>query len=470
MRKAVQSLVLLVLIPFLCFAQGGTEAAQPGISVRNSDISRTLAELNTLYQYLKVNALYELDSDMLEDNLTRALVSSIDDPFAEYVTSDHSAELDEMLSGTYVGIGVYITKYDPLFIDWDDETTYMVQITSPFPGGPAERAGLRARDLISSINGELVYQLTAEECSQRLRGEEGVPITLTVHRGDSIFELDVTPELVTTPSVVSAMIDGTDYGYMMIPEFSESTYTLVSSALRDLSAKGMQALIIDLRNNSGGTVDTACLVANFFLDEGDTIISIEYNEGSWRNNTRILASVQTRKYHIPVVVLVNGGTASASEILSAALQDNDSALIIGQQTFGKGVMQDVIPWNDGFIRYTSSHYLTPDGDNIHEVGISPDIIVEEPQLDDAQLEEYYRFVSEKSQLVQDWADAHPEYSSGNIEAFAAQYGDEVSFDPLYLKILVRNAYINGMDWEDRPVVDRTYDLYLTRAIDYLDSL
>ena len=468
LRRLALATAFCILLPLSLMAQAESETRSLA-SVQESSISQTLAEINTLYQYLQANFLYDIDLDSVEEHLVQALMASLDDPYSEYIPSNEAEDMDEEISGTYVGIGVYVSKYDPAFIDWDDEETYMLQITSPFPGGPADRVGLRARDLVSHIDGVFVGQMDADEASRLLRGEEGVPLTVTVHRGDSVFELTVTPEEVTTPTVDSTMIACTDIGYLSITTFSESTYSLVSQALSSLSAQGMEKLIIDLRNNAGGTVNSACLVANFFTDTDDVILQIEYKENSGRPATRLLSSRQTRKYDIPIVVMINEGTASASEILAAALRDNGKAALVGQKSFGKGIIQDVVPWKDGYIRYTSAHYLTPNGDDIHEVGIMPDIVVKEPEMDSSQVEEYYDFILSHAEELAAWIDERPEYCKENIEAFAAEWEDEVSFDPLYLKILVRNEYIASMDWEERPLIDTEYDLYLREAIAVLEG-
>ena len=472
MHLLKKTAVLVLLLPACLLAASGSQeaASQDGIAIRNSGISQTLARLNTLYQYLRVNALNDIEDEVLEENLTRALVASLDDPYAQFIGPDDVQETDESISGTYVGIGVYVSKMDPLFIDWDDSTTYMLQVTSPFPGGPAERAGLKAKDLISHIDGQSIAQMDANEASALLRGREGVPMTLTVHRGDSVFFVSVTPEEVTAPNVLHSMVDGTPYGYISIADFSESTYSLVSEALTNLSSQGMEALVLDLRNNGGGTVNSAQLVANFFLDDGDTVMFTSFKDGSPRSGYETVASDQTRKYRMPIVVIVNAGSASASEILSAALQENGKAVVIGQQTFGKGVMQEMLPWQDGYIRYTSSHYQTPEGNDIDGEGITPDIVVQEPGMSDDQVEEYYDFVYENGDLLSSWIEEHPGYSTRNVEAFADRYSSEVSFDPLYLKVLIRNEYFYSMDMDERPVMDPVYDIYLRTAIEYLDSL
>ena len=284
-RKLIVSLLTAVLLCFSALAAGAAEEAGTEISVKSSEISQTLARINTLYQYLKVNSFYDIEEDDIEENLTRALMASLNDPYAAYFTNDEAQDMEESIAGSYVGLGVYISKYDPLFIEWEDETTWMLQITSPFPGGPADRAGLRAKDYISHINGESVAQMTVDEASELLKGEEGVPVTLTVHRGSSVFTISVAPEKVTTPTISYTMLEGTDYGYIAITTFSTTTYPLVSEALTNLTAQGLKALIIDLRNNGGGTVNSASLIANYFVQTGDVIFTIEYKDGSGRTDT-----------------------------------------------------------------------------------------------------------------------------------------------------------------------------------------
>ena len=469
MKKTALTGIVLLLFLFTLSGQGNKEAAvypTGGKNVQNTDISTILVDLNTLYQYLNINYLYDIDIDEVQDNLTKALIASLDDPYAMYVGEEDMEEETEALTGVYTGIGIYLTKTDPAFIDWEDESTYMVQVQSPFPGGPADIAGIRARDLISHVDGKSVAQMSADEVSSLLRGEEGVPMTLVVHRGESMFEVSVTPEDVAVPSVNSTMIPGTEYGYISIATFTTSTYPLVSSALSSLSAQNMKALIIDLRNNGGGTTNSAYLVANFFLDNDDTIVNIEKKDGS---SVRIKASDQTRKYNLPVVILVNGGTASASEILTGALKDNGKAVIIGENTFGKGVMQDVLPWNKGAIHFTSARYLTPEGNDINEIGIHPDIKSEIPEMNSEQLMSYYDFINRHSQDILSWMENNSAYTKENIEAFASQWQENADFDPYYLKLLIRNQYIADMNWEDRPVADPVYDITLAQAVAYLDG-
>ena len=185
-----------------------------------------------LYQYLNQNFLYDIDIDKVDEELTKALFKALNDPYSEYITEEESQEFNEDISGTYVGIGTYLTKYSPAFIDWDKKETYMVEIIAPFPGGPADRAGIRSGDLISHVNGDTVYDLTANEASKLIRGKKGEPITLTINRGNAVFDVTLYPEEVTTPNTTSLIIENTDIGYISISTFNQKTHELFSEDLK----------------------------------------------------------------------------------------------------------------------------------------------------------------------------------------------------------------------------------------------
>ncbi len=467
--KLFTGTLLLLLSVNLTAAAVPEENTVPKQNIQTSSLSNTLVGINTLYQYLNTNFLWDIDVDNVEESLTKALLASLDDPYSVYITEDEKADFDETITGKYVGIGTYLTKYPPEAIDNDDPTTYMVQISAPFPGGPADRAGIRPLDLISHINGESVYSLTANEASKKMRGEAGVPITITVHRGTAVFDVTLTPEEVEAPYVNSEVIKGTEYGYLSIVDFSQSTYEMVSRELTKLQNQNIKGLIIDLRNNTGGIVDASILISNYFLEDGATIVSTKFKDGSGKQNFTTIATDDTRKYmNLPLVILVNEGTASASEIMTAALQENDRATVIGSQTFGKGIMQDVVPWNGGYIKYTSAHYLTPDGNDIHEVGITPDIVVEDKEYTDEELEAYFAFIDTHEDATKTYIEENPEYSMENIQAYADSYADENIPSDL-LKYYIRNNYIYSLPFNERPLTDADLDEVLKRAIEFHDS-
>lgn len=431
-----------------------------------ASLTEMLYALGNLYSYLDQNYLYDIDNNAMKNAVISAMIDSLGDKYSYFVVPDEAEEYKEESDGKYVGIGTYLTKVNPSYIDWDDPSTYMVVITSPFPGGPADRAGIRAGDMISHVNGEEIYDLNATDASKKIRGEKGVPITLTIHRGSSVFDVTLTPEEITTPSTSKTILDG-NIGYLAITEFTKTTYESVKEDVESLLADGATSLIIDLRNNGGGVVDSSLSIANMFVENNKTLMTTKFKDSSSKKNT-----VYTSNEYLavptsfPIVLLVNGGTASASEILTGALRDNDRAIVVGSQTFGKGIMQYSIAFMDGYLNLTVANYYTPSGKSIHEVGITPDYVVETSEYTDEEMKAYEAFLKEDH--LSEWIEKYPEYSKENILKFAEEYKDSGVPEDL-LCLLMRNEYIYSLDYDKRPVADPDFDQQLAQAISVIKS-
>ncbi len=433
-------------------------------AVENSrSISQILYSLGNLYAYLSNNFLYDIDSDTMEEELISAMIDSLGDQYSYYIPPDVAEDFEESTEGEYVGIGTYLTKMNPAYADPDDPESYMVIIASPFPGGPADRAGLRPRDMISAINGEDVSSLTATEASNLMKGRIGEAVTLTVHRGSAVFDISLMPEVVATPSTVSGMLTD-DIGYIAIYTFSLTTGSSVAEDLSSLLSQGAKKLIIDLRNNGGGTVQSALETADMFLSDG-MLLETKYKPSSGRSEAIVYADPGVSvPEDIPLLLIVNGGTASSSEILTGALMDNGRATVLGSQTFGKGISQEIRPFRGGYIQITTGHFYTPSGKDIHEVGITPEILIEEPEYTDEEMKAFETFMEEDK--FTPYIEEHPEYTKENVEDFASEYRDSGVPEDL-LKLLIRNEYIYSMDYEDRPVADIWFDQYIAKALEVL---
>lgn len=447
--------------PVMTVQPSHLEAAEATESSRS--ISQILYSLGNLYAYLSTNFLYDIDTDAMETELIGAMIDSLGDQYSYYIPPDIAADFAEESKGEYVGIGTYLTKMNPAYADSSDPESYMVIIASPFPGGPADRAGLRPRDMISAINGEDVSPLTATEASKMMKGHPGEDITLTVHRGTAVFDITLTPEVVTTPSTASGMLTD-DIGYIAIYTFSLTTGSSVAADINSLIDQGAEKLIIDLRNNGGGTVQSALETADMFLSEG-IMLKTKYKPGSGRSEDIAYAGSQVLvPEDMPLLLIVNGGTASSSEILTGALMDNGRATVLGSQTFGKGISQEIRPFREGYVQITTGHFYTPSGKDIHEVGITPGILVDDPEYTDEEMEAFAAFMQEDHCSA--YISEHPDYTRENIEAFAEEHKDSgVPEDILIL--LVRNEYIYSMDYEERPVADVWFDEYITKALEVL---
>ncbi len=463
MRKAIT--LLLILSALSAYASGGSESTL--YTSRSTDeaysISSALYSLGNLYAYLDAYCIYPADVSKMEEEMAAAMISSLGDPYSYYIPAEDAEEYTDATAGSYIGIGIYLTKFPPFDADLSDPESWMITIASVFPSSPAERAGLRARDMISHINGESVAPMTAVEASKALRGKSGEDITLRVHRGSADFDITLRPERIITPTADSAMLSN-GIGYLAIYSFTMTTAESVEKELRSLISSGADSLIIDLRNNHGGTVDGALDIADMFLKEG-LMLTTEFKKGSGRNNIVSRAdSGLLVPEAIPVVILINGGTASSSEILTAALKENGRAQVVGSRSFGKGISQEVRPFSEGYIQVTTAHFYTPGGHDIHEKGIEPDYVIEEPEFSDEAMAAYERLMEEDP--FDSYIEERPEYSKENIEAFAELYKDSGVPDQL-LKLLIRNEYIYQLDYDDRPIADPDYDEVLQKAMELL---
>ena len=294
----------------------------------------------------------------------KGMMESLDDPHSVYFTKEEMRSFQEDIKGKYVGVGMVIQKKvgEPL------------TVVSPIEDGPAYKVGIKPKDKVIEIDGESTYNLTSEEASKRLKGKANTTVKVKVFREvnkmTKIFELK--RETIELKYVKSKILDG-GIGYLRLTQFGDNVYPDMKKALEDLQTKGMKGLILDLRSNPGGELGQSIKIASMFIENGK-IVSTRQKKGE--------ESVYTRegKYfgNFPMVVLINGGSASASEIVSGALKDHKRATLIGEKTFGKGSVQTLLPLPDGDgIKITIAKYYTPNGISIDGTGIEPDKKVED---------------------------------------------------------------------------------------------
>ncbi len=471
MNKFIKIFVILIFSTSILFANGSTDnnTDTAVVSSPNTEIIQdNINNIAYLYQVIDALSINEIDNDKALEGMASGLLDSLGDEYSFYVSADESAEYEEQSTGLYSGIGTYLTKKNPKVVDTKEDKTekdYYVKISSPFPGGPADRAGLKANDYITHIDGEAVDSLNATEASLKLRGKAGTQVVVTVLRGSKSFDITLTRATVETPTTVKSIINN-HIGYIQIYQFTPGTAEQFTKDLKDLLKDNIDSLIIDLRNNRGGVVDAALNIADLFL-ANDTILITQQKE-TLQNSVQITKATPNTivNDNFKIVLLVNGGSASSSEILTGALKDNNRALIIGSKTFGKGIMQQTFPFGKGYVQFTIAHYLTPNSIDIHEKGIEPDIEIEEEIFQDDEIPIFEELM--ESNKVIDFVDKNPIYSYENLEKFA----DEINNDKLNrtaLLILVRNEYLSRMNFEDRPVYDLDLDKALQEAIIQLEK-
>jgi carboxyl-terminal processing protease len=428
-------------------------------------ISADMDSIEQLYRYVDSIYYEDVDKEEVFESLAAGMVSSLGDRYSFYIPPSEAENYEEENVGIYGGIGTYLNKPSPEMKDLDDPSSYMITIISPFTGSPAQRAGLMAGDLISHIDGEKVDDLTSIEASKLLRGEPGTDVTITVYRNGSSFDITLTRETITTPTVEGEVLDD-DIGYVILSEFTPQTGVQLETAVSELVAKGIEGLVIDERNNSGGAVDGALQASNMFLPAGKTLVTIQGKKGTNKDQRYVSTATQYVPDDLPIVILTNGGTASSAEIFAAALHDNGRATLIGTKTFGKGIVQDVFKFGEGYVQVTTAHYYTPEGINIHGVGIEPDIVSEGAELKDEQIPAYEQLMNDK--VIAAFVKEHPEPTEENIRLFAQTYEDR-GIDGDILALLIRNEYYAKIPYDERPLGDLVFDTQLKRGVEYLKT-
>jgi len=308
--------------------------------------------------------LRDVSEEELADGIYRGMMWALEDPYSEYYTA---AELNDLMSeteGVYYGIGAHVST---------DADTGLPKISSVIPGTPAEEAKLRANDLIYEVDGESVYGLSLTEAVALIKGEEGTQVVLTILRegASDYLQVPVTRRQVESPTVEFEMLDDKT-AYIQIIEFSEVTIDQFTEALAMAKGSDMEGLIIDLRANPGGSLHSVVEIARMMLPEG-MIVYTENKSGDRKEYT----CDGKKQLDVPLVVLIDMNSASAAEILAGAVQDHGIGTLVGTTTFGKGIVQQIIPFTDGSaVKLTISSYFTPNGRDIHGVGIEPDITIE----------------------------------------------------------------------------------------------
>ena len=305
--------------------------------------------------------LEEVDEEQLEEGIYAGLIYGLGDPYSRYYTAQEYEKANESTDGAYVGIGVLLQK----------NAEGGVMIAYCYEGSPAEAAGVKEGDIISAIDGEDITELTLSEVSDRVKKSGKERVTLTLHRANVEEPLELSVEVtdVELPSVFHEMLDE-QTGYIRITEFTGVTYDQYMTAYQDLEEQGMKKIVVDLRDNPGGLLDSVCDILNEILPEG----LIVYTEDKYGNREEERSNGE-HVLEIPLAVLVNESSASASEIFAGAVQDYGIGTIVGTTTYGKGVVQSIRKLSDGSaVKLTVSNYYTPNGNNINKVGITPDVV------------------------------------------------------------------------------------------------
>ena len=332
-----------------------------GLDLTSDEIIAKLEEIEAIIDAYYLN---DVDTELVESYIYKGVVAGLDDAYSAYYTEDEYASLMDSTNGSYCGIGVSITQ---------STSTGIITVYQVFEDSPAEEAGLLEGDILYKVED---WEVTGEDLNSvvaEIKGEEGTTVNITIVREgeDDYIELTVERHTIEVETVEYEMLDD-DIGYIYISSFDDVTVDQFNEALDDLEGQGMESLIIDLRDNGGGLVSSVCSILDEILPEG----LIVYTEDKYGNREEEYSDAENY-LDIPLVVLVNENSASASEIFAGAIKDYGIGTLVGTTTYGKGIVQNIYTLSDGTgLKITVSKYYTPNGNNIHEVGIEPDVEVE----------------------------------------------------------------------------------------------
>jgi carboxyl-terminal processing protease len=363
LRRVLFSLILAVLLFGGGLLIGRGSLRVPGLSAPKATAGSASAldysSVDQVYRLLKADFDGQLDPAALTDGLKSGLVSASGDPYTMYFNPKQAKDFNNQLAGTIIGIGAELGT--------DDDNDIVV--VSPLSGYPAEQAGLKPKDLIAGIDGKSTAGMRVDQAVNKIRGTEGTKVTLTIVRGNaSPFDVTITRQKITVPSV-KWQVDG-NIGYLKISQFSDDTYGLAQKAVSEFKAKQVKGIVLDLRGDPGGYLNTAVDVSSLWLDQGKLVV--QERRGSTVVDSQLATGTNPLK-GLPTVVLIDAGSASASEITAGALRDNNVATLVGEKSFGKGSVQEVEHLSDGSeVKITIARWYRPNGKNIDKQGITPD--------------------------------------------------------------------------------------------------
>jgi carboxyl-terminal processing protease len=432
-------------------------AAQGAVQNSTQNAQRYSSNLQHVFDYIQRHYVDEVDPRVVFEGAVNGMFNALGDPYSSFLPESEMSDMNETTQGSFGGVGLYITAGDLQA----DGTMKYVEVAAPMEDTPGWRAGLNPMDRILKIDGESTDGLTMNEVLARLRGQPGQPVTVLVSRGENLeFPVTIIREVIEVPTTKFAMIG--DTGYLKLLTFTPMTAERARDALAYFGTNNYKSLILDLRNNYGGLLQSAVDICDLFLDSG-LVVSTRSRIPS-ENMVFGAHSPALVPANIPVVVLINRGSASASEIVAGALKDRSRAYLVGERSYGKGSVQKVYVLGATGFKLTTARYYTPSNVNIDKIGIPPDREVKYPDFTEDDAAELSRLL--QTNRIADFITGNPNASALEIAGFAQTLRRDYRLDFDVLRRLIRNEQIRKVI---APVYDLEYDIQLQEAVNILRS-
>lgn len=458
-------LAACVLVLFLSFTSIAIpQASAQAASGSQDDAKRYSQLLQSIYQFILQNYVDQVDPAVLYEGAMKGMFNALGDPHSVFLDADMLSDLMRETDGTYAGVGLYISKQPGAA--GENDAKY-VEVVSPIEDTPAWKAGILPGDLILKIDGENTAELTVDQASNKIRGPAGTKVILTFRRGTSYeFDVEFTRATIEIPSIKTGSFEqnGAKYGYIRIIEWIPQTPDKIQEALSKLVKEGVSFLIVDVRSNPGGLLSSVVDVSDLFIDSGVIVSTKGRNkqenfEYKAKPGVAVPASVK-------MIVMVNKGSASASEIFAGAMKDTRRALLLGEKTYGKGSVQQIFPLDKIGFKLTMARYYTPSGVNIDKTGIEPDVSVPDLVLSEKQMAVYEKLYT--SGLIQKFAESNPNAGKAERKAYAEHLISAEGFDipQVFIEKMLRDE---AEKTKPARVFDLEFDVQLQEAVRILAS-
>jgi len=446
--------ILATIVVFIIFVITLAPRVYAQARVEQNSATQYTTTLRNVFDFILRNYVEEVDPTQIFEGAMTGMLDSLGDPHSVYLNERDMRDISNTTEGSFGGIGLYVSKpYRS-----DGRPSYL-QVASPIEDTPGWRAGITSGDYIVEINGVSTEFLSSDEAVARLKGQPGTEVQLLIRRGERVeFPVTIVRAIIEVPTVKHAMID--NIGYLKLLTFTPNTVVRAREAITEFQSRGYQGLILDLRNNYGGLLNSSVDVSNLFLDSGVVVTIRSRLESS--NQVYYARGRAMVPSDIPMIVLINGGSASASEIVAGALKDRGRAYLVGEKSYGKGSVQQVYPLDNVGFKITIARYYTPSDASIDIVGIPPDREVLFPEFDEVDASKLNSLVN--SGKITDFIRSNPEAGSASIDAFAEQLHREFDLDVSLLKMLIREERSRS---SGAPAYDLEYDVQLQEAVKIL---